>query len=296
MKIFIFKISLAILLLCVNSSLYADKEWVHQWQVKQAYMLLKNQLGFDIQQIWDKLGYNHSGAGYYPFGNNGIVYSSWEEDTYNPVWEVGGLMLGINSYCGWDASATHLWNSDFGDGSADCKTYCFGHINIATSAIDTLKVKYNTHSVDCNYSDIRNGYFYLTIGLLDILGFGVGYQINKNYSVGIKWSDYWLSDVGGGGLFPFPDNGGGFGIRLSRNLNYKVFNNLNFEVLLFYTVSHRSYKQFIKGASFDINIGDENNINNGFNFIWSVGCVVNGAKGAPPLFMPNFKIGFNINY
>lgn len=48
MKIFIFKISIAILLLCANSSLYSHKEWVHQHQVRQAYLLLKQQLGFDI--------------------------------------------------------------------------------------------------------------------------------------------------------------------------------------------------------------------------------------------------------
>lgn len=161
---------------------------------------------------------------------------------------------------------------------------------------DTAKLNQNINFEYSIYSNTRNGYFFITIGLLDIFGFGFGYQINKNYAVGIKWSDYWLSDMGDEGLFPFPDNGGGFGVRISRTMNYQIINNLNFEVLLFYTVSHRSYKQFIKGAAFDINIGDESKMKNGFNFIWSVGFVVSCAKGVPTLYMPNLKIGFNINY
>ncbi|WP_337866560.1 hypothetical protein [Ignavibacterium sp.] len=36
---------------------------------------------------------------------------------YDPIWEVGGLMLGTMSYCGWDASSTHFWNADAGDSS-----------------------------------------------------------------------------------------------------------------------------------------------------------------------------------
>lgn len=101
----------------LNSLVYAHKEWVHQHQVRQAYLLLKQQLGFDVAILQNHLGFNHNGEGPGPFLGCSIVQGAWEEDLYDPVWEVGGLMLGPWSYCGWDASSTHFWNADAGDNS-----------------------------------------------------------------------------------------------------------------------------------------------------------------------------------
>jgi len=52
----------------------------------------------------------------------------------------------------------------------------------------------------------------------------------------------------------------------------------------------------IKGGSIDINIGNEKNFDNGINFICSIGVVYSFALGAPPLVLPNIKLGFNINF
>jgi hypothetical protein len=82
MKKLIFSISLVSILLFVNTSLYAHKEWVHQHQVRQAYLLLKQQLGFDIAILQNHLGFNHSGKGPGPFLGCSIVQGAWEEDLY----------------------------------------------------------------------------------------------------------------------------------------------------------------------------------------------------------------------
>lgn len=63
----IFTICITSIFLFVTSSLYGHKEWVHQHQVRQAYLLLKQQLGFDIAILWNHLGFHHSGTGPGPF-------------------------------------------------------------------------------------------------------------------------------------------------------------------------------------------------------------------------------------
>lgn len=116
-KNYIVTIVIMILSYVVNN--YAHKEWIHQWQVKQAYLLLKNEIGFDIQGFVNHMGMNHTGIGNGPFKGNSIVQAAWEEDLYDPVWEVGGLSSAVGvSYCGWDPSSTHFWQADAGDYSS----------------------------------------------------------------------------------------------------------------------------------------------------------------------------------
>lgn len=146
--------------------------------------------------------------------------------------------------------------------------------------------------------EVRDGYGYLTIGIADLFGLGLGYQLDDVYSLGIKWGIYWTSSKGGrpeGGP-AVPNGGAGFGIRFSRSLNNNIFNNINFETTFFHTISENNFSDFIKGGAIDVNIGNENHLQNGQNFIWSLGLVSSFANGVSPLFLPNLKIGININF
>jgi hypothetical protein len=143
-------------------------------------------------------------------------------------------------------------------------------------------------------TSLRSNYCYMTFGLMDILGFGFGHQINSTYAIGIKWTGYWLS----GGSF-VPNSGAGVGIRLSQYTGWRILNNINYEMTLFYNASTQTAddsKVIIKGGAIDINIGNEKNFDNGINFICSIGIIGSFALGAPPLVLPNIKIGFNINF
>ena len=129
---------------------------------------------------------------------------------------------------------------------------------------------------------------------MDIMGVGLGWQINSNFAIGLKWTGYWLS----GGTF-VPNSGTGIGIKISEKITFGIFNNINYETTFFYRYSDQKpekSKVLIKGFAVDINIGDENINDNGFNFIWLVGVVVSSAQGSKPLLLPNLKIGFNINF
>jgi len=142
--------------------------------------------------------------------------------------------------------------------------------------------------VDTNYRTI---YFHITLGIAEPLGVGCGYQLNKNWGVALKWGAYWLS----GGVYA-PNGSAGFGIKLSRSLNYLFINNINCEVTLFNELfSGVSKTMNIEGYAFEINVGNENIIEGSVNFIWLIGLSVSSGKHSPPLYLPQLKIGFNIN-
>jgi hypothetical protein len=79
--------------------------------VKEAYKLLKTQLGYDIPIMRDRIGMTLSGPGGATWTNGTVVIGAWREDIDDPVWNVGGLE------CGFVGSSTHFWNADLGDAS-----------------------------------------------------------------------------------------------------------------------------------------------------------------------------------
>jgi hypothetical protein len=79
--------------------------------VKEAYKLLKSQLGYDYSIMKDRIGMDLYGPGSSTWGNGRVVYGAWREDGDDPIWNVGGIE------CGFAASSTHFWDADAGDES-----------------------------------------------------------------------------------------------------------------------------------------------------------------------------------
>lgn len=154
--------------------------------------------------------------------------------------------------------------------------------------IHSEKYTYIDNDYESSQRNYRNGYAYLSFGLAEVVSLGVGLQINEDYAIGIKYGGCWIAKG-----FRY---GAGFGLKLSRYLSLKYFNNINLE-LTTYTSSSVQFTEsnLIKGAAFDFNIGNESKLN-AINFIWSVGFITSVANGARPLFVPSLKIGFNINF
>lgn len=148
-----------------------------------------------------------------------------------------------------------------------------------------ININNDNESAEWNH---KNGYAYLSVGLTELVSFGVGLQINADYAIGIKYGGCWISKG-----FRY---GAGPGLKFSRSLSSRFFNNINLEITT-YTSSSVQFTEsnLIKGAAIDLNIGNESKLN-AINFIWSVGFITSVAKGAQPLFVPSLKIGFNVNF
>jgi len=108
---------LLILVAGISQSAFSHKEWVHQYQVKQAYLLLKNQLGGDIPQMSQFVGMDVSGPGNASWRTRSIVAGAWREDIDDVVWHVGECNGCVPPPCGFIASSTHFWDADAGDNS-----------------------------------------------------------------------------------------------------------------------------------------------------------------------------------
>jgi hypothetical protein len=80
--------------------------------VREAYTLLKSQLGSDIPIMIDHMGLDLSGSGSGTWADGKVIIGAWREDIDDPVWNVGGIQ------CGFDPSSTHFWNADAGDGAS----------------------------------------------------------------------------------------------------------------------------------------------------------------------------------
>ncbi len=97
-----------------NSSIFAHKEWVHQYIVWESYAFLEQELNCSYSSLK-----NHIGTNVYGFGNDQAPWSSglvgigaWREDKEDPVY----MYYGIS---GEYTTSTHFWNADGINGDVD---------------------------------------------------------------------------------------------------------------------------------------------------------------------------------
>ena len=109
-------ISLAIVIFLTISSLHADgkdvkqEQPVHQYLVREAYNLLKFQLGYDVPEMVDHVGNTQTGS--HAFNPGGfLVIGAWREDEEDLVYGYNSLPKSPYHTC------THFWKSDDGDGA-----------------------------------------------------------------------------------------------------------------------------------------------------------------------------------
>lgn len=97
-----------------NISIFPHEQVVHQYIVRQAYELLKVQLGNDnpIPKLFEHLGYSETGTGAFQPGGL-IVIGAFREDEEDIVY-----FYGTNT--GFYTTNTHFWDPDRGDGEHFC--------------------------------------------------------------------------------------------------------------------------------------------------------------------------------
>ena len=156
--------SFVLFFVLISLSAFCHKEWVHQYQVRQAYYFLQNQIG-NVPEIRDAIDfitpiydpYNSSDAASPWQSPKGIWIGAWREDTEDPLYEYTSLDLNVNETSG-TASVTHFWNADNGDEDAQnyigirdvpnawtkAKAYLFGGHEIYIKKAETITVKLTT--------------------------------------------------------------------------------------------------------------------------------------------------------
>jgi hypothetical protein len=146
---------------------------------------------------------------------------------------------------------------------------------------------------DKDSTNLRTIYVFTEIGILEAAAFGLGYQINKTFSVALKISSSWT----GHAIF-LPSLSTGPGVIFSIHNKFLFFNVINMEYSLFYAsnlISNIS-TSFPVGGGASLNIGREDIYAKGINFFWAVGFNFNYLKNwSPNTYAPCLKIGLNIN-
>jgi hypothetical protein len=161
---------------------------------------------------------------------------------------------------------------------------------------DLLGQEYNyrlqTDSLE-NSLKIRKIFIYSSVGTLETLSVGIGYQIQPNLAIALDAS---VSAIGGTS-FLFPNTASGFGIRTSYYIPFLIFNNITFESILYLDQGiYKQSPQFIKGYFLDLTIGKEIIDEKGLRVFYGV-----GLSGSHPIdvsgrFSVSFKIGLNFNF
>ncbi|MFH1197186.1 MAG: hypothetical protein V1720_15925 [bacterium] len=156
----------------------------------------------------------------------------------------------------------------------------------------------DTNRVDSSCEKTREVFIYSSIGFLEILSVGVGYQATDNISIAVKAS---YSGVEGN---PFPNFAVGLGIKAAYHFNQIILfiNKISFEYTAHIGSSLEYEKMnidepFYKGTLLEFNVGRENIHKSGFGIIWSAGINMNRmVKYRDTVIVPSFKIGIFYNF
>ncbi|MCL5028924.1 MAG: hypothetical protein M1480_07880 [Bacteroidetes bacterium] len=292
------KIFFLIFIIVTNS--FPHKQHVHRYLAIEGYNLLKNYIGTDIPHMNQHV--DISGDILPPWTSGMIASGAYREDEEDVVYGYSKMNPPENECSGiYDliayfreftldplVSNIHLGDADNCEGSnLENLLLIYNPIFLSSCNVDSVSNK----TIERPDTNIRANYIYMTLGIIEPIALGFGFQINSDWSLGIKLCGYFLYY----GTYTL-NSGLGIGIRISKKIKWGFINNINSELTMLNRISDsRSSEIFIKGASLDINIGNENISSKGLHFIWSVGVVGSFANRIPPLFSPNLKIGFNIN-
>ena len=164
---------------------------------------------------------------------------------------------------------------------------------IMSTAIVGQDLEYKSMIDSINGSkNIRKEYIYSSIGILEFLAIGVGYQLSPKFSISVKSSGPFI-----GGGYIFPNGAEGIGTKISYYVPFSIFNCINFEsILLLHQTLDDQTPAFIKGYFLDINIGKEIIDKNGLRVFWGVGICGNDTADVPGRFFYSIKIGLNYNF
>lgn len=91
-RIFLF----VVLMLSISTIVHAHKEWVHQYLVQQSYLYLEDQLGFELTDFKNHIGFNFYGPGPndQPWSTGFIGVGAWREDLEDVIGDMEDFLMG----------------------------------------------------------------------------------------------------------------------------------------------------------------------------------------------------------
>ncbi len=154
-------------------------------------------------------------------------------------------------------------------------------------------IKISDQKATFEIDNLRKLYIYSGLGLLEFFQFGIGYQINKDFSISMKYAATWLSY---GGSYINPGIGSGFGIAISYYKNLWLFNKISSDYIYYTSLPIIIYdaKNYIrpKGSYYEITIGNEKiESKTGLQIFWFVGIGISYPHRSEILILPSIKIG-----
>jgi len=180
-------------------------------------------------------------------------------------------------------------------------TFFISELTFCQNNFDSIDGYYLNQITNTTNNHNRKFYVFSSVGLIEIVSIGVGYQISRDISFAIKGASTWIGSY----ALLFPNGASGVGIKLSYHKPFLFFNTASFDyiIYLYSTLDWESkrqpwnlgYEPFIKGHYFDVNIGKETINKSGLNIFWSIGVCLSAAKEAHILFAPSLKVGLNYN-
>ncbi len=139
----------------------------------------------------------------------------------------------------------------------------------------------------------RKIYLYSSLGILDFISLGIGYQATENFAISIKGSQTFIT----GASMGFPNAGYGLGSKVSYSTKFLLFNSISAEHIVYLgTTTDDSKSLKYAGNYFDLNIGRENIYEEGFNVFWAIGICLSAVKSRDILLSPSLKVGLNYNF
>jgi hypothetical protein len=154
--------------------------------------------------------------------------------------------------------------------------------------------------IDSNKTEINSGeprsfFINSSLGILEFISLGVGYQFSEKVAVTIKGSYTFTT----GASLNIPNWGEGLGFKVSFSTEFLFINSISAEYIAYLKTAlddAESIDTAIKGNYFDFNIGREDIYSNGLNFFWAVGLCISAVKNTNVLYSPSLKIGLNYNF
>lgn len=144
----------------------------------------------------------------------------------------------------------------------------------------------------------REFYSYATIGIIEYYALGIGYQIDENFSVGIKYQSILVETSGGGSATGFVMAGAtGIGITVSRYFSGNLFNSIKLSFTpLFSSSEFKRSDELFKGSSFECTFNNEKLLSSIFKFYYELGVGVVNVQEKNTLIAPSIKFGMIYNF
>lgn len=145
-----------------------------------------------------------------------------------------------------------------------------------------------------NSAEPRSFFINSSLGILEFISLGIGYQASEKVAISIKASDTFIT----GSSLVFPNTGTGLGFKVSYSTEFLFFNSISAEYIAYLSLTYDQTimpSGTIKGNYFDLNIGRENIYAKGLNVFWAIGICASAVKTQETLFSPSIKIGLNYN-